>query len=158
MAKRCLTRNRFTVTNRLLLGFVSCGFVGFIPSIPGTVCTAVGSLLLYFFPGFFGHPLAALFLTAAAILGVHRLGLSEGDDPRHVVIDELAGTLVTMIGHAATPANLLIGFILFRAFDILKPYPIKKIERLPGAWGIVADDVAAGIFSNIILIILGRIW
>ncbi len=75
-----------------------------------------------------------------------------------MVIDEMAGILVTMVGHAATPANLLIGFILFRAFDILKPYPIKKIERLPGAWGIVADDVAAALLSNIILTLLGRIW
>jgi phosphatidylglycerophosphatase A len=146
------------VINRLLLGFVSCGFVGFVPFAPGTVCTAVGCLLLYFFPGFFGHPLAALFVTAAGVASVQGLRLSEGEDPRYVVIDELAGILITMAGHAATARNILIGFILFRAFDILKPYPIKKIERLPGAWGIVADDVAAGIFSNIILIVLGRIW
>jgi phosphatidylglycerophosphatase A len=153
-----LTKNRFTVINRLLLGFVSCGFVGFIPLVPGTICSAVGCLFLYFFPGSFGHPLAVVFFVAAAVFSVQRLGLSEGEDPRYVVIDELAGILVTMAGHAATPRNLLMGFILFRAFDILKPYPIKKIERLPGAWGIVADDVAAGIFSNIILIVIGRIW
>jgi phosphatidylglycerophosphatase A len=146
------------VINRFLLGFVSCGFVGFVPFIPGTICTAIGCLLLYFFPGFFGHPLAVVFFVAVAVLSVRGLDLSETEDPRYVVIDELAGILVTMVGHAATAPNLLIGFILFRAFDILKPYPIKKIERLPGAWGIVADDVAAGIFSNIILIVLGRIW
>lgn len=153
-----MTKNRSTVTNRLLLGFVSCGYVGFVPYAPGTVCTAVGCLFLYFFPGFFGHPLAAVLSVPVAVLSVQRLGLSEGEDPRHVVIDELAGTLITMLGHTATAPNLLMGFILFRAFDILKPYPIKKIEHLPGAWGIVADDVAAGIFSNIILIVLGRIW
>jgi phosphatidylglycerophosphatase A len=126
--------------------------------LPGTVCSALGCLLLYWFPAFFGHPLTVLGSVAVAVLTVQRLGLPEGEDPRYVVIDELAGILVTMVGHAATPVNLLIGFILFRAFDILKPYPIKKIERLPGAWGIVADDVAAALFSNIILILLRRIW
>lgn len=153
-----MTKNRSTVTNRLLRGFVSCGFVGFVPIIPGTICTAAACILLYLFPGFLGHPVAAICSVVAAVFSVGLLGLSEGDDPRYVVIDELAGTLVTMVGHAATPVNLLIGFILFRAFDILKPYPIKKIERLPGAWGIVADDVAAALFSNIILTLLRRIW
>jgi phosphatidylglycerophosphatase A len=141
-----------------LRGFVSCGFVGFIPFFPGTICSAVGCLLLYVLPGFFGHPLVVICIVAAALLSVQHLGLSEGEDPPYVVIDELAGILITLVGHAATAANLLIGFILFRAFDILKPYPIKKIERLPGAWGIVADDVAAALFSNIILTLLRRIW
>lgn len=153
-----MTKNRSTVTNRFLRGFVSCGFVGFVPFLPGTVCSAVGCILLYLFPHFLGHPVVVVLFVAAAILSVHRLGLPEGQDPRYVVIDELAGILVTMVGHAATPVNLLIGFILFRAFDILKPYPIKKIERLPGAWGIVADDVAAALISNIILTLLRRIW
>lgn len=153
-----MTKNRSTATNRLALGFASCVFVGFAPFAPGTIGTVAGCLLLYFFPGFFGHPFAVVFITAAGILSVHALTLSAEEDPPYVVIDEFAGILITMFGHAATAVNLLMGFILFRAFDILKPYPIKKIERLPGAWGVVADDVAAGILSNIILIIVGRIW
>lgn len=153
-----MTKNRSTVINRLALAFTSCAFVGFSPVIPGTMGTVAGCVLLYFFPGFLGHPLAVVGFLAAAILSVRALSLSEGEDPPYVVIDEFAGILVTMVGHAATGPNLLKGFILFRAFDILKPYPIKKIERLPGAWGIVADDVAAGVLSNVILMVLGRIW
>jgi phosphatidylglycerophosphatase A len=61
-----------------------------------------------------------------------------------------------MMGHQATIWNLAKGFILFRAFDILKPYPIRKVERLPGGYGIMADDALAGIFSNILLFLAGR--
>jgi phosphatidylglycerophosphatase A len=72
-------------------------------------------------------------------------------DPGCIVIDEFVGVLVTMAGHKLTILALFEGFILFRAFDILKPYPIRKVERLPGGLGIVADDVLAGIFASALL-------
>jgi len=85
--------------------------------------------------------------------------VARGDqaDPGFVVIDEFAGMLVAMAGHAVTFRNLFIGFILFRAFDILKPYPVRKLERLPGAYGIIADDVLAGILASAALFIIGRL-
>ena len=78
-------------------------------------------------------------------------------DPVYIVIDEFAGVLVTLAGHAVTFRNLAIGFILFRAFDILKPYPVRELERLPGAYGIIADDVLAGILASAALFVIGRL-
>jgi phosphatidylglycerophosphatase A len=72
-------------------------------------------------------------------------------DPREIVIDELVGTLITFI---AIPINIhttAVGFVLFRLLDIFKPFGIKKIEQSGGVWGIILDDVAAGVVSNIAL-------
>jgi phosphatidylglycerophosphatase A len=77
-------------------------------------------------------------------------------DPARVVIDEISGQLISITPLLFAPAwrTVVLGFILFRAFDILKPYPIGKLERLPGGWGIMADDVGAGILAAAILIIV----
>jgi len=72
------------------------------------------------------------------------------------VIDELAGMCVAMAGHGVTLVNVVIGFVFFRVFDILKPFPIRHAERLRKGYGIVADDVIAGIFANVVLIVWGR--
>jgi phosphatidylglycerophosphatase A len=80
----------------------------------------------------------------------------DGGDPGYIVIDEMAGMFVTMAGHKATILNILIGFVLFRVFDIIKPYPIKKIEGLGKGYGIVADDILAGIFANLVLVVWGK--
>ncbi len=73
-------------------------------------------------------------------------------DPGCIVIDEIAGIMVTLLGFQFHVGSALAGFIIFRFFDILKPFPIGTIDkRLTGGTGIVADDVAAGVLSNIIL-------
>ena len=72
------------------------------------------------------------------------------------MIDELIGMLVATLGHSPSAWNIVKAFILFRAFDILKPYPIRKVERLPGAYGIIADDVLAGIFASLTLFLWER--
>ena len=76
-------------------------------------------------------------------------------DPGRVVIDEISGQMISLspLLFAPTWVSVLLGFILFRAFDIFKPYPIRKLERLPGGWGIMADDVGAGILAAAILIV-----
>jgi len=78
------------------------------------------------------------------------------EDPGRVVVDEVSGQMIalTPLVFAPTWPAVLLGFILFRAFDILKPYPISKLERLPGGWGIMADDAGAGIFAAVILVIV----
>ena len=73
------------------------------------------------------------------------------EDPSHVVIDEVAGQLVTLIACPIHWQALLAGFILFRVFDILKPPPIRSLERLPEGTGIVVDDLGAGVYALIIL-------
>lgn len=75
-------------------------------------------------------------------------------DPQHVVIDEVAGQLVTLISCPILWKPLLVGFILFRAFDIVKPQPIRSLEKLPEGTGIVVDDVGAGICGLVILQLL----
>ena len=72
-------------------------------------------------------------------------------DPQRVVIDEIAGQWITLIGVPVAWKSLLVGFILFRGFDILKPPPIRRIEALRDGFGIVLDDVAAGLYALILM-------
>ncbi|MGD0657797.1 MAG: phosphatidylglycerophosphatase A [Syntrophorhabdales bacterium] len=141
--------------DRICEWFATCCYVGYLPAAPGTWGSLLAGILLYLFP-FFHSPIVILFLLAG---GVATAQVARGDqgDPGYVVIDEFAGMVITMAGHAVTFRNLFIGFILFRAFDILKPYPVRKLERLPGAYGIIADDVLAGILASAALFVIGRI-
>jgi phosphatidylglycerophosphatase A len=77
-------------------------------------------------------------------------------DPGLIVVDEVVGQWITMAG--ATHLNWrswLLGFVLFRAFDITKPFPIRRLENLPGGWGIVSDDALAGVYAALVLFLLG---
>lgn len=132
---------------------------GYMPISPGTFGTVVGVLLFWATAGL---PLSSyiIFVIAFIIFAVWISGQTEklyGEkDPKRVVIDEVAGFLVTMLGQSWRWELVVVGFILFRFFDILKPFPIRKLERsLGGGWGIVLDDVAAGIYANIVLRCLG---
>ncbi len=133
------------------------GGVGFFPFWPGTVGAAVGLAMVV---GLRRFPLtqaglsALVGLTAAGIfaLGVWAAARAEKffgcSDPSPVVIDEVVGQMVAL---AARPnvswKLLLVGFALFRFFDVIKPFPAGRAEHLPGGWGIMTDDVVAGIYS-----------
>jgi len=98
------------------------------------------------------RPWAAVSLAALAVLAgipaATRVARASGrKDPQFVVIDEVAGQLVTLIAAPITWHSLLLGFILFRAFDIFKPPPIRRLERLPEGVGIVVDDIGAGLYG-----------
>lgn len=134
-----------------------CGtglMVGKIPVAPGTFGTAAGiplCLALALLP-----PLPALLVLAAFILLAVWIADRSGRllgaaDPGCVVIDEVAGILATL--YALPPSWPVVGagFVLFRLFDITKPFPIGRLERLPGGIGVVADDVAAGVAANLVL-------
>jgi phosphatidylglycerophosphatase A len=86
----------------------------------------------------------------------NKLGQERGIDPGIVVIDEVIGMLIALLFVPKTALFLIAAFIFFRIFDITKPYPIRQMEKFPGGWGIVLDDVIAGIYANI-AIQLGRI-
>jgi len=149
-------RKRSTVTkDRICRWFATCSYVGYLPFAPGTWASAFACVILYFLPSA-GNPAVIVLLAALAIPAVER---ARGDksDPGHIVIDELLGMLVAAAGHNASVWNLSRAFILFRAFDILKPYPIRKVERLRGAYGIIADDLLAGAYANVALILWGRL-
>jgi len=72
-------------------------------------------------------------------------------DPARVTIDEVAGMFTTFIGTQLSWSTLLIGFLLFRLFDVVKPYPARSMERLPGGWGVTLDDLVAGLYAAAVL-------
>lgn len=94
----------------------------------------------------------AVLVTAVGIPAATRVSrASSKKDPQSVVIDEVAGQLIALIGAPITWKTLLAGFILFRAFDITKPPPIRQLEKLPEGTGIVMDDIAAGICALVVM-------
>ena len=136
--------------------FLATGcFIGNISFAPGTFGSILGLPLCLFLSKI--NLLIAVFLTVIfisfAIWIAHRAEkIVNAEDPGCIVIDEIAGTLVTFTGLPFTAISIAFGFLLFRALDIWKPYPISWVERkLSGGAGIVMDDVAAGICSNLVL-------
>ncbi len=135
-------------------------YVGYFPYAPGTMGTLAAVPLYYIFsllPYYFYTPLAVLFI----VLSVWASGMAEGifgeKDPGRIVADEVSGFLVTMILVPLTLTNVVIGFFLFRFFDIVKPPPSRQSERLTGGLGVVIDDVIAGVYANIALQIISRV-
>jgi len=99
--------------------------------------------------------LAALFVTAIGIPAATRVARAHGaKDPQFVVIDEVAGQLITLVAAPVAWKSFLVGFILFRGFDILKPPPVRHLERLPEGVGIVVDDVGAGLYALAVMQLL----
>ena len=99
--------------------------------------------------------LLALLAIAIGIPAATRVARASGlKDPQFVVIDETAGQLITLIGAPLAWKSLLAGFILFRAFDIVKPPPLRQFERLPEGVGIVVDDVGAGLYALLVMQVL----
>lgn len=139
--------------------FLATGcYVGYIPFAPGTFGSLIGLPLCFLLAGiqFLAAIIAALLIIALAIWisNVAEQAL-ERKDPGCIVVDEIAGMVVTLIGLPLNLTTVTIGFILFRILDILKPFPIRILDkRLPGGLGIVADDVVAGIFANALIRIL----
>ena len=130
--------------------------LGLLPAAPGTWGT-LGAFVLWIF--FFRHmDLKAFVLLTMAILliGTYVSDIAEKKvfkkhDSPHIVIDEVCGYCVSMIGVSSCIYWGLAGFILFRIFDIWKPYPVNKSQNLPGGMGVMVDDVLAGIYVAIIL-------
>jgi phosphatidylglycerophosphatase A len=134
---------------------LSCWFgAGLCPRAPGTAGTvaALPAVLLVHAAGpGFGLAITVGF-TALAIWGAGRAARALGvKDPGEVVSDEVAGFMVSLYLLPFTWPFLAGGFVLFRLLDILKPFPIRRLERLPGGAGVVLDDVAAGVLANLIL-------
>jgi phosphatidylglycerophosphatase A len=127
--------------------------VGYAPVAPGTFGSAVGLLIWYVLP-------ASFLAQGAAIVAVVVIGSWSGTvaeqhfnrvDPGYVVIDEVAGMLVTLFLVPVGWAGMVGAFLLFRLSDIVKPYPANRLERLPGGLGIMADDIMAGVYANLVL-------
>lgn len=134
-------------------------YVGLIPIGPGTFGTLAAIPLFYalsFAPLYVYFALTILIILISVWASTVAEEIFGKTDPGQVVADEVCGYLITMILVPVTLSNIFFGFLLFRLFDIAKPYPVRKFEKLPGGWGIVIDDVAAGVYACITLHILGR--
>lgn len=134
-------------------------FSGYSPVAPGTAGSLVALIPLIIFPDI---PISGLGLMiivgfAVGIWVSNQFEIAYGDDPQVVVIDEAVGMWITMLFVPITWFHLGAAFILFRIFDIIKPTPARQLEALPNGWGIMLDDVAAGIYAGILLFLLTMI-
>ncbi len=132
----------------------SAGFVGYCPVASGTAGTLVGLLLFLLIQGslwLHGAVLTLVFFAGVA-LSTRAERLYKEKDSHRIVIDEVAGFLVTMLGfsHVSWPV-LAVAFVLNRVFDIFKPFGLRRLEKAPAGWGVMLDDVGAGIYSNLLL-------
>jgi phosphatidylglycerophosphatase A len=126
---------------------------GLIPFAPGTMGTlAATPLILLSHALWMGYRVAFVVgvVGIAVYSGEQSQKLLAKNDPSEVVIDEVAGFLLTMLFLPKSWFALGLGFVLFRVFDITKPYPIRHLERLPGGFGIVMDDLLAGFYAGLI--------
>ena len=144
----------------------TCFGVGYFPVAPGTAGSAVAVVLV---AAFGLLPLSRAWhwgLLAGALLSILVVGVWAATaaerffgrtDPGHVVIDEVAGQIVTLLARPdASWKWLLAGFFLFRFFDIVKPFPARRAEHLPGGWGIMTDDLIAGLYGLAALLVISH--
>jgi phosphatidylglycerophosphatase A len=143
---------------RLAVFLATAGYCGYFPIAPGTVGSVVG--LLVYIPVWW---LQAPAVEAVLIVGLFAAGTWAGTtaeryfggiDPGPIVIDEVVGMLITL---AFIPAGLtaaLMGFVLFRIFDVIKPFPAARLEKLHGGLGVMADDAMAAVYANLSLRLL----
>jgi phosphatidylglycerophosphatase A len=147
--------------SRLILALATWGGTGYLPYAPGTWGSAAALPLWWLLTQFgpFGYTLAlAGLLVVAVIVAGPAQALLGQVDPSAIVIDEAAGLLVAL---AWVPLNwvwILAGFVLFRAFDILKPWPISRFDRGHRGLYVVLDDVAAGVAARVVLEIIMVLW
>ncbi|NIO48014.1 MAG: hypothetical protein GTN73_01035 [Candidatus Aminicenantes bacterium] len=133
--------------------------VGYIPVAPGTLTSLIVVLFYKFYLHRLSWPIYLLFLFLLFLVGIFtstRYSLEvKKQDSRKIVIDEALGQLLVLfrIGESWGTGwlPLLSCFLLFRIFDIIKPYPIKKVETLPEGWGIVMDDLVAAVYAGVII-------
>jgi phosphatidylglycerophosphatase A len=138
---------------RAALAFATCLGLGYVPFAPGTFGSAAGLLVWAVLPESTAAHGAAIVLTFAA--GVWSAGIAErhfrGTDPGPVVIDEVMGMLVTLFMVPVGWPGAAAGFVLFRIFDVIKPPPANRLERLRGGMGVMADDFMAAVYANLAL-------
>jgi phosphatidylglycerophosphatase A len=155
----------------------SCFGLGRLSFAPGT-CGSLPPVIIFYLMSYYGasptlitNVMAALVLAGSFVciqFAPAAIAATRKKDPSEVVADEFAGQAVTFLFSpflamgTATPRQILIttfmGFVLFRIFDIKKPWPIRKLEKYPAGWGILADDLLAGVFAWVVLQICIKVF
>jgi phosphatidylglycerophosphatase A len=149
------------VTTFLSLAIASALGVGYVPFAPGTFGSAVGLLLWAVLPppttshGALIHGATiVILLVAGSFTGTVAERHFKRRDPRQVVLDEVMGMLITLFLIPVSWTGAIVGFLLFRAADVVKPYPANRLEALHGGFGVMADDAMAAVYANIALRLL----
>ena len=134
--------------------FILAVGVGLFPKAPGTWGSMLGVLLVFLtrWNGYL-YGIVFLFLLVWGALCYEKI-TDPDPDPQYIVIDEVCGIFVTFIMIPMTWTSALLGFVLFRIFDVFKPFPVRSLERIPRFWGIMADDLGAGIYAWIVLFLI----
>lgn len=155
--KRKASENRSRLVRRLILALATCGGTGYLPVAPGTWGTAAALplwwLLVHLGPWGYALAFGVLLAVSVAVAGPAQDLLGKVDHPA-IVIDEAAGLLVALAGAPLSWTWALTGFVVFRALDILKPWPIRWLSRGRGGLEVVLDDVAAGAMTRLVLEVL----
>jgi phosphatidylglycerophosphatase A len=140
---------------RLGLFIATCGYLGYVPIAPGTFGSAAGLLVFLAVrsTGSVAVELAAIALVFAVgwwagTVAEHHFG---GIDPGPVVIDEVLGMLITLALLPVSLTGAIVGFLVFRVLDVIKPWPSAGFEKLPGGLGVMADDGMAAIYGNLVM-------
>ena len=161
--------NRLTLTDKMALIIATGLGVGYFPWAPGTVGSFLGIILILLLSKFrliSGPRLLFHFLVVTLITGFGIWSASRAEiifkrkDPPQVVVDEIVGQLLTfgLIFKNPRFVLLLMGFLFFRLFDIIKPFPIRKLEKAPLGFGIVLDDLAAGFYASLFILVIHLYW
>lgn len=144
--------------NEKLITFLATGFgSGLSPYAPGTAGTLVGVLICLLclpMPWILRLLFVLVLLALSLYVSQKAEEIYQKKDDQRIVIDEIIGFQITMLPVAINVLSLCAGFVLFRFFDIWKPFPIRNLQGLPGGWGVVIDDVAAGIYAAAIMWLL----
>lgn len=139
--------------------FATGFYIGYLPLAPATFACGLSILIWYFllpFKTVYLALFAVLFLWG--LIASHDLTPSMGKDPRPIVVDEYACFLIPLYFTPRLILPLAISFALFRFFDVLKPFPLRRLEKLAGGWGIMLDDLGAALYTTIIVLILKIIF
>ncbi len=145
-----------TWIDRIRLLLATAGGAGLSPWAPGTAGSVVAMLLIALFPGDERYPLAAGFAALAASGACIALGpwaerFFGRKDPEAFVLDEVAGMLLACLAPVRPPLHwCVVAFVLFRVFDVRKPFGIARLQRLRSGWGILVDDLAAGLAALVV--------
>ena len=136
-------------------------YAGYVPKAPGTAGAAVGVLLVYLLHHFayFAHLHFAGFIVLCLVPAVWAtnflIDAMQVKDPQCVVVDEVLGQMLAFqTASLDQPASYLVAFLLFRAFDIWKPFPVNMLEKLPRGIGVIADDLMAGLYAAFVIYVL----
>jgi len=133
--------------------------LGYLPGAPATFACSISIIIWYLLsPYKITYSIVGFILFFAGVFISQSLTKDWGKDPRQIVIDEYATLLLPLYFTPKRIIPLVVTFLLFRFFDIVKPPPIRKLEAIPGGWGIMLDDLAAAIYTAVLIILITQVF